>query len=88
MTRIVLFALAATIAAPAFAEPATELNFTRDGVEYRATAVEEDGIRKISGYEVGSNRKFDLRVVNGYVTGEYDGDTVAYTAPKSPRAKK
>ena len=90
MTRIALFTVAAAaLAAPAFAEPAAEINFVRDGVEYHATSVEQDGVRLISGYEVGSNRKFDLRVQNGYVTGEYDGDRVAYTAPtKSPRDKK
>jgi hypothetical protein len=91
MNRIALFAVAAaSIAAPAFAEPATELNFVRDGVEYHATSVEQqDGVRLINGYEVGSNRKFNLRVQNGYVTGDYDGDSVAYTAPaKSPRTKK
>ncbi len=90
MTRIALFTVAAAaLAAPAFAEPATELNFVRDGVEYHATSVEQDGVRLISGYEVCSNRKFDLRVQNGYVTGEYDGDHVAYVAPaKAPRSKK
>ena len=90
MNRLFLFSVAAAaIAAPAFADPATELNFTRDGVEYHATAVDQDGVRLINGYEVGSNRKFNLRVQDGYVTGDYDGDTVAYTAPtKSPRAKK
>jgi hypothetical protein len=82
MNRIVLFAVAAAaVAAPAFAEPATELNFTRDGVEYHATSVEQDGVRLINGYEVGSNRKFNLRVANGFVTGDYDGDRVAYNAP-------
>jgi hypothetical protein len=89
MNRIALFTVAAAaIAAPAFAEPATELNFVRDGVEYHATSVEQDGVRLINGYEVGSNRKFNLRVQDGYVTGDYDGDSVAYTAPaKSPRRK-
>jgi hypothetical protein len=90
MNRIALFTVAAAaLAAPAFAEPAAELSFVRDGVEYRATTIEQDGVRQITGYEVGSNRKFDLRVQNGYVTGEYDGDRVAYTAPvKAPRDKK
>lgn len=89
MNRIALFTVAAAaIAAPAFAS-ATELNFVRNGVEYHATSVEQDGVRLINGYEVGSNRKFNLRVQDGYVTGDYDGDSVAYTAPvKSARLKK
>ena len=89
MNRITLFLVAAAVATPALADPAaTEINFVRDGVEYHATSVDEDGVRKISGYEVGSNRKFDLRVQNGYVTGEYAGDSVAYAAPtKAPRRK-
>ncbi len=90
MNRIVLFTVAAAaLAAPALADPA-ELSFVRDCVEYHATSVEQqDGVRLISGYEAGSNRKFNLRVQNGYVTGDYDGDSVAYPAPaKSPRDKK
>jgi len=92
MNRILLLTVAATvaatIAAPALADPvATDLTFVRDGVEYRATQVDQDGVRLISGYEVASNRKFELRVENGYVTGEYDGDRVAYVAPKAPRKK-
>ena len=91
MTRIVLFFAAAAVAAPALADPATsEFNFNRDGVEYHAVATDQqDGVRLINGYEVGSNRKFNLRVQNGYVTGDYDGDKVAYQAPatKAPRKK-
>jgi hypothetical protein len=88
MNRITLFTVAAVaLAAPAFAEPANEINFTRDGVEYHATSVEQDGVRLISGYEVGSNRKFNLRVAGGYVTGDYDGDRVAYAAPTKPLKK-
>ena len=82
MNRITLFFVAAAVATPALADPAaTELTFSRDGVEYHATEVQEAGVRKISGYEVGSNRKFDLRVEHGFVTGDYDGDRVAYAAP-------
>ena len=84
MNRIVLFfTAAAAIATPALAETAaTEINFTRDGVEYHAVSTEQqNGVRLINGYEVGSNRKFNLRVENGFVTGEYDGDSVAYSAP-------
>lgn len=84
MTKLVLFlAATAAIAGPALAD--TPLQFERDGVTYVGSISEHDGAKYITGHEIGSNRTFNLRVVNGQVTGEYGGDYVSYAEPKPAR---
>jgi len=80
MTKLVLLASAA-LAAPALADPATPIRFERDGVAYVGTMSEQDGVRHLSGREVHGLRTFDLQVSNGWVTGYYGGDAVAYAEP-------
>ena len=80
MTKLVLILVgAAAIAAPALAD--TPLRFERDGITYVGSIAERDGAQYISGHEVGSNRAFNLRVLNGRVTGDYAGDYVSYIEP-------
>ena len=81
MTKLVPFvaALGVAFANPAFAD--TPLKFTRDGITYVGSISERDGVRYITGEELGSHRAFQLRVVNGWVTGQYGGDEIAYPEP-------
>ena len=81
--RVLILFGAAAIAAPALAD--TPLQFERDGIAYVATIAERDGVKYISGHEVGSDRTFKLRVRNGRVTGDYAGDYVSYAEPTPAR---
>lgn len=80
VTRFILpFLVAATVAAPAFAEaPTTEIHFTRDGTEFAATISERDGAQQIDGREVATGRHFVLRVVGSHVSGIFAGVPVSY----------
>jgi len=84
MTKLVLFAASIALAAPALAAPeaaTTPIHFERDGVAYVGTMSERDGVRYLSGREIHGTRTFELQVSNGWVTGYYGGDSVAYAEP-------
>ncbi|UAK24713.1 hypothetical protein [Sphingomonas nostoxanthinifaciens] len=82
MTKhVFVLAAAALVAAPALA--GTTVDFVRDGVRYVADVSQQNGEQLIQGREVQSGRTFSLHVRNGFVSGNYDGENVAYRAPKS-----
>jgi hypothetical protein len=84
MIKFALPALALVVAAPAVAQTqVAPLAFERDGVRYEANVVTDNGITRITGKELGSGRTFDLKLVNGKVSGRYDHTDVHYDAPSA-----
>lgn len=74
-------AVALTLATPALA---SERSFTRDGVTYTYTTVEQGDTRVLEG-RASQGGKFRLVVRNGWVQGEVAGKPVAFRAPKGMR---
>ncbi len=81
MTKTI-FAIAAaalTLATPALA---SERSFTRDGVTYTYTTLDQGGARILEG-RASQGGKFRLVVQNGWVKGDVGGKPVAFRAPKT-----
>jgi hypothetical protein len=72
--------LSAAVAAPAFAEPATQ-TFTRDGESYQYEVKDAGEYKVISGRNLTTGQDFSLRVRQGRVSGNYAGNAVAFAAP-------
>ena len=81
MTKTIFAAAAAalTLASPALA---SERSFTRDGVTYSYTTVDQGDARVLEG-RASQGSKFRLVVRNGWVQGNVGGKPVSYRAPKS-----
>lgn len=84
MIKFALPALALVVAAPAVAQTqVAPLAFERDGVRYEANVITDNGVTRITGKELGTGRTFDLKLVNGKVSGRYDHTDVHYDAPSA-----
>lgn len=82
MIKFALPLLALVVAAPVAAQTqAVPLSFERDGIRYEANVVTEGAVTHITGKEITSGRSFDLKVVNGKVSGRYGVTDVRYDAP-------
>lgn len=51
---------------------------THDGITYEYSVAEKDGARVITGFDTTNRRAFTLRVANGRVVGEVDGQPVRF----------
>jgi hypothetical protein len=73
-----VFAAAALVAIPAFAEPSAPVSFMRDGASYTYTVEHKSEKRIIRGRETTSGSTFTLIVGKAYVTGFVDGKSVSF----------
>jgi hypothetical protein len=81
MKKLVLTAFAAaTLAAPALAE--TPLAFTWEGHKIEATVTQNGATQVIKGRDLTSGGDFVLRVRDGYVHGDVNGQLVSFPVPK------
>ncbi|KQN92954.1 hypothetical protein ASE95_10140 [Sphingomonas sp. Leaf231] len=84
MRTLTIIAAAAAILLPAAALAApAERSFTRDGHSYVYTVTPNgDGTTLIQGHEVGSDEPFRLTVKGTRVSGQANGRTVSFRAPR------
>jgi hypothetical protein len=77
-------ALSAVFAFAATAAQAEPINFSRDGVNYRAEFTERaDGATVITGKVVSTGERFKLVLQDGQVVGRFGSANVAFAAPQS-----
>jgi hypothetical protein len=76
VSRIIIAALAVTLAVPAVAGERRE-KFVSQGVTYTYSIADRDGVQVISGSN-SLSEKFRLKVKDGRVTGYVEGRPVAF----------
>ena len=77
MSKLLFSVAAFAIAAPAMAAP-EPIQFERDGIRYVATVETVGAVTIIKGVEAESGKRFQLRLVNGHVAGQYGLYDVSY----------